>query len=85
MSPKRGGSNNDAAAVLRCVRAANVTILLAAAAKVPALPSITLAQATFHPTIDNVTVFGNYEELSASGGFAKVPYLVGNTDFEAGW
>ncbi|KAL9036167.1 MAG: hypothetical protein Q9180_004452 [Flavoplaca navasiana] len=80
-----GGSNVDTAAVLSCVRAANVTTVLAAAAKVPALPSIALAQASFHPTIDNVTVFGNYEELSASGGFAKVPYLIGNTDFEAGW
>ena len=80
-----GGSNIDAAAVLSRVRAANVTTVLAAAAKVPALPSTALAQATFHPTADNVTVFGNYEELSASGGFAKVPYLIGNTDFEAGW
>ncbi|KAI4252471.1 MAG: hypothetical protein L6R42_007953 [Xanthoria sp. 1 TBL-2021] len=80
-----GGPNDDAAAVLACVRAANVTTVLAAAAKAPALPTIALAQATFHPTIDNVTVFGNYEELSASGAFAKIPYLVGNTDFEAGW
>ena len=80
-----GGPNDDAAAVLVCVRAANVTTVMAAAAKVPALPTIALAQATFHPTIDNITVFGNYEELSASGAFAKIPYLVGNTDFEAGW
>lgn len=80
-----GGPNDDAAAVLVCVRAANVTTVMAAAAKVPALPTIALAQATFHPTIDNITVFGNYEELSASGAFAKIPFLVGNTDFEAGW
>ncbi|KAL8845675.1 MAG: hypothetical protein Q9221_009168, partial [Calogaya cf. arnoldii] len=80
-----GGPNDDAAAVLACVRAVNVTTVLAAAAKVPALPTIALAQATFQPTIDNVTVFGDYEGLSASGAFAKIPYLVGNTDFEAGW
>jgi carboxylesterase type B len=80
-----GGPSNDSAAVLSCMQTANITTLLAAAAKVPALPTIALAQATFHPTIDNVTVFGNYEELSASGSFAKIPYLLGNTDFEAGW
>lgn len=80
-----GGPTDDAPAVLVCVRAANVTTVMAAAAKVPALPTIALAPATFHPTVDNITVFGNYEELSASGAFAKIPFLVGNTDFEAGW
>ncbi|KAI4227238.1 MAG: hypothetical protein L6R36_002558 [Xanthoria steineri] len=78
-----GGPNDDAAAVLLCVRAANVTTVMAAAAKVPALPTLALAQATFHPTIDNITVFGNYEELSASGAFAKIPFLINLT--EAQW
>ncbi|KAF2112845.1 cholinesterase precursor [Lophiotrema nucula] len=80
-----GGPSNDSATVLACVRAADASVVLAAAAKVPALPTIALSQATFHPTVDNVTVFSNYEELSASGSFAKIPYLLGNTDFEAGW
>ncbi|KAF2737760.1 cholinesterase precursor [Polyplosphaeria fusca] len=80
-----GGPNDEPAAVVACVRAADASIVLAAARNVPALPTIALAQATFHPTIDNVTVFANYEELSASGAFAKIPYLAGNTDFEAGW
>jgi carboxylesterase type B len=80
-----GGPNDDPAAVLSCVRAADASVVLAASAKVPPLPTIALVQATFHPTIDNVTVFGNYEELSASGAFAKLPFVAGNADFEAGW
>jgi carboxylesterase type B len=80
-----GGPNDDASEVVACMRAADTARVLSAAAKVPALPTIALAQATFHPTVDNVTVFGNYEELSAAGAFAKIPFVAGNTDFEAGW
>ncbi|KAK7964099.1 cholinesterase precursor [Apiospora saccharicola] len=84
-----GGGPNDsseeASHVLNCVRAANVTTLLAAAAKVPALPSLALPQATFHPAIDNVTVFADYEARAAAGRFARIPMLTGNNDFEAGW
>ncbi|KAF2014736.1 cholinesterase precursor [Aaosphaeria arxii CBS 175.79] len=80
-----GGASDDSASVVACVRSKDVQTVLAAAAKVPALPTIALAQATFHPTIDNVTVFGNYEELTATGQFARIPMLLGNTDFESGW
>lgn len=80
-----GGANDDAAQVLSCVRAQNVSIILAAAAKVPPLPTLATAQATFHPTIDNITVFGNYEQLSEYGAFAKIPLLAGNGDQEDGW
>ncbi len=80
-----GGSENDAATVLACVRSRNTSEILAAAAHVPPLPTLALAQATFHPTIDNITVFANYQELSASGAFAKVPYLAGHADHEDGW
>ncbi|ORY09302.1 cholinesterase precursor [Clohesyomyces aquaticus] len=80
-----GGPNDDPATVLSCVRSKDVAVVLAAAAKVPALPTIALAQATFHPTIDNVTVFSNYDEMTKAGSFSKIPYLAGNTDFEAGW
>ncbi|KAF1995168.1 cholinesterase precursor [Amniculicola lignicola CBS 123094] len=80
-----GGPSDDAATVLACVQAAELTTVMAAAAKVPALPTIALAQATFHPTVDNITVFSNYQELSAAGAFAKIPYMAGNTNFEAGW
>lgn len=80
-----GGASDDTATVQACVEQAPLATVLAAAAKVPALPTIALFQATFHPVVDNVTVFADYEELSAAGSFAKIPYLLGNTDNEAGW
>ncbi|KEQ80927.1 carboxylesterase [Aureobasidium pullulans EXF-150] len=39
----------------------------------------------FHPTVDNNTVFPDYASLSAKGEFANIPYLAGNTDYEAGF
>lgn len=80
-----GGPNNDPATVVACVRSANTSALLAASAKVPGLPTAALTQATFHPTVDNVTVFADYEKLSESGSFAKIPLLAGNADQEDGW
>ncbi|KAF2134298.1 cholinesterase precursor [Dothidotthia symphoricarpi CBS 119687] len=80
-----GGPNDNSANVLSCVRSKNTSVILAAAAKVPALPSLATLQATFHPTVDNVTVFADYEQLSASGSFAKIPLLAGNNDQEDGW
>ena len=80
-----GGSADDTAKVLSCVRSKETSVVLAAAAKVPALPTLALNQATFHPTIDNITVFADYNSLSASGEFAKIPLLAGNTDYEDGW
>ncbi|KAK7995263.1 hypothetical protein PG990_014036 [Apiospora arundinis] len=80
-----GGPENDASQVLACIRAADVAIVLAAAAKVPALPTLALPQATFHPTVDNVTVFADYESLAAEGRFSRIAMLAGNNDFEAGW
>lgn len=80
-----GGPNDDPATVVACVRSKNTSEILSAAAKVPALPTTALAQATFHPTIDNITVFADYEQLVASGAFSKTPLLAGNADHEDGW
>ena len=80
-----GGPADDAATVLSCVRSRNASTILSAAAKVPALPTQGLAQATFHPTVDNITVFSDYQQLATSGKFAKIPLLAGNTDQEDGW
>lgn len=80
-----GGPNEDAAEVLSCVRSKDTATILAAAGGVPDLPTQALTQATFHPRVDNITVFADYEQLSAAGGFAKLPMLVGNTDQEDGW
>ncbi|POS69592.1 carboxylesterase, partial [Diaporthe helianthi] len=80
-----GGADEDATRVVKCVRQANASAILAASAKVPALPTLALAQATFHPTVDDEIVFGDYEARARNGSFARVPYLVGNGDFESGW
>ncbi|KAL1865182.1 hypothetical protein Daus18300_007309 [Diaporthe australafricana] len=80
-----GGPDEDAATVVDCVRQANASAILAASAKVPALPTIALAQATFHPTVDDELVFSDYEARARNGSFARLPYLLGNNDFEAGW
>ncbi|KAI1321702.1 cholinesterase precursor [Xylariaceae sp. FL0255] len=80
-----GGVNDDTNSVTDCVRRANTSAILAAAAKVPTLPTIALNQATFHPTVDGELVFDDYQTLAANGSFARIPYLLGNNDFEAGW
>jgi carboxylesterase type B len=80
-----GGPGNDSAAVVSCVRSANTSALLAASAKVAGLPTLALSQATFHPTVDNITVFADYEQLGRSGTFAKLPLVAGNADHEDGW
>jgi hypothetical protein len=39
----------------------------------------------FQPTPDGKTVFDDYARLSASGKFARLPYLAGENDNEAGY
>lgn len=80
-----GGPTDGAAAVVDCIRKVNASAILAAAAKVPPLPTTALAQATFHPTVDDELVFSDYEARARNGSFARIPYLLGNNDFEAGW
>lgn len=80
-----GDNSTDAADVVACVRTKNVTDILAAARIVPPLPTQALAQATFHPTIDGEYVFENYTALGEAGEFAKIPYLAGNGNYEAGF
>lgn len=70
---------------LSCIRSKNVTDILSAALKVPTLPTLALPQAAFHPTIDNTIVFANYTSLGQSGSFARIPYLAGNGNYEAGF
>ena len=78
------GSDDD---IVACVRKVDSKKLLAAIASVKPLPSVALAQAAFHPTVDNTTVFSlaDYRSRGKSGNFAKIPYLAGNTDHESGW
>jgi carboxylesterase type B len=62
-----GSSGN----VLPCVRSKSFTQILQALAQVPGGPGV-LPVAPFHPTVDNKIVFGNYEQLSAEGKFARI-------------
>lgn len=62
------GTNGD---VLACMQAQNTSAILAAFAKVPFDPTNALFQPQFQPVIDNITVFGDYSALAASGSFAK--------------
>lgn len=80
-----GWADEEATAVVNCVRQANASAILAASAKVPALPTLALPQATFHPTVDDEIIFSDYEARARNGSFARIPYLLGNTDFESGW
>ena len=76
------GSSGD---VMHCMRSKNTTEILQAIAKVPMAATKVLYQPNFHPTVDNKTVLADYSSLSANGSFAKIPYLAGNTDYEAGY
>ncbi|OAG12173.1 cholinesterase precursor [Paraphaeosphaeria sporulosa] len=80
-----GQASTPETTILACLRSKNVSEILNAARTVPALPSQALAQATFHPTVDNKTVWADWLERSRAGKFARVPYLAGNADYEAGF
>ncbi|KAL1963028.1 hypothetical protein VTN77DRAFT_8776 [Rasamsonia byssochlamydoides] len=68
------------------MRQQNASSIKAAAAMVK-VPNTNPARKppAFQPTVDNVTVFEDYTSLSAEGKFARVPYLVGHNDNEAGF
>lgn len=72
---------------LACLRSKPFKDILGAALHVPALPTQAVPQAAFHPTIDNVSVFSlaDYLSIFKRGEFAKIPYVAGNGDYEAGF
>lgn len=80
-----GSNQSNPADTLACIRSKNFTAILNAARIVPPLPTIALAQATFHPTVDNKTVFADYLSLAEAGEFAQIPYVAGNGDYESGF
>ncbi|KAL8886971.1 MAG: hypothetical protein Q9215_005389 [Flavoplaca cf. flavocitrina] len=71
--------------VVACMREQDFAAVLDASTNIDPLPSLALSQPVFHPTVDHVTVFDNYTAMSATGSFAKIPYLVGSTDREDGF
>ena len=78
-----GGSGD----VLACMRRQTLTDIKAAIAKVKPPPgtSATRSQPVFQPTPDGKTVFEDYEPLLAGGKYARLPYLAGENDNEAGY
>ncbi|OBT81642.1 hypothetical protein VE02_09653 [Pseudogymnoascus sp. 03VT05] len=59
--------------------------LLAGIGKLSYAPTLAVFQPLFQETADEVTVFSDYADRGHAGKFAKVPYLVGNCDYEAGF
>lgn len=78
-----GGSGD----VMPCMRRQNITDIKAAVAKVKPPPgsSVTRSQPVFQPTPDGRSVFDDYESLLASGAYARLPYLAGENNNEAGY
>jgi cholinesterase len=72
-----GNSSSNSAALLACMRSKNSTALLAA---IPQASGINGILGVFGPTVDDTIVFSNYTGRTP----AKVPTLLGNTDYEAG-
>lgn len=68
-----GGASAGVSSSLACVRGKNFNAVLNAT-----------ASGTFAPTVDEKIIFSNYPARAAAGRFAKRPYLIGNTDYEAG-
>ncbi|KAK0647916.1 Lipase 1 [Lasiodiplodia hormozganensis] len=75
--------------VLDCMRGKDFEVIKKAVAglKLPTVSGQGRSEAVFQPTVDNETVFNQevLKKMTDAGEFARVPYLVGNTDFEAGY
>ncbi|KFX98253.1 hypothetical protein V490_02403 [Pseudogymnoascus sp. VKM F-3557] len=76
------GDNTTApAAQMACMRTKPTTAITAA---IP-LVNQPYGSAFFWPTVDEKIVFSDYPARLAAGKFAKLPLLIGNTDYEAGY
>ncbi|RMZ40494.1 lipase/esterase [Aspergillus flavus] len=80
-----GNSTTATNHIIHCLRQQPYKSILKAVAKVPTASSPVLPQPVFHPTVDNITIFNNYAERSASGNFTHIPYLVTSNANEAGY
>jgi cholinesterase len=69
------------ASTLDCMRAKPAKALVDAIAKLPPTNGTT---PHFGPIADGKLVFSDYEARGNNGDFAKIPMIIGNTDFEAG-
>ncbi|KAI9753569.1 MAG: hypothetical protein M4579_005086 [Chaenotheca gracillima] len=78
------GSSGD---VLACMRSVSFEDLEAVTPKIAPPPQSSQArsQPVFQPSPDNITVFDDYLGLTIAGKFARLPYMLGNNDNEAGY
>ncbi|GAB1204082.1 hypothetical protein APSETT445_002731 [Aspergillus pseudonomiae] len=80
-----GNSTTNTNHIIQCLRQQPYKSILKAVAKVPTASSPVLPQPVFHPTVDNVTIFDDYAQRSATGNFSRIPYLVTSNANEAGY
>ncbi|KAK8910065.1 hypothetical protein ACHAPC_005434 [Botrytis cinerea] len=71
--------------VVSCMQEVPYQVILAAIKKLPLTPTEFLPRTQFVPTIDEKIVFSDYATRADAGGFAKLPYLVGNANHESGF
>lgn len=74
-----GDASSDPNEAVQCMRTKDMDAILAFVPSFAASSDL-----TFGPTVDNITVFSDYETRSRAGNFLKVPLLIGNTDYEIG-
>ncbi|KAE8403801.1 Alpha/Beta hydrolase protein [Aspergillus pseudonomiae] len=80
-----GNSTTNTNHIIQCLRQQPYKSILKAVAKVPTASSPVLPQPVFHPTVDNITIFDDYAQRSATGNFSRIPYLVTSNANEAGY
>ncbi|OBT70381.1 hypothetical protein VE03_00116 [Pseudogymnoascus sp. 23342-1-I1] len=68
-----------------CMQVQSWQTLLAGTGELSYAPTLGIFQPQFQETADGIIVFSDYADRGRAGKFAKVPYLVGNADYEAGF
>lgn len=76
-----GDESSNNTLVLSCMRSKSWESIIAA---IPPSNGPT-GSAAFWPTIDDTIVFSDYPARSTAGAFSKIPMLIGNNDYEAGF
>lgn len=87
LSASLGCGNSSSSDTVSCMRELPFETISAATSKIAPSPGGSPVRSTppFYPMVDNHTVFADYLSLSASGSFAKLPYLQGYNNFEQGY
>ena len=75
-----GNASTPIPQTVACMRTKSVEAILNASIAT----GVSAFLGTFGPTVDNETVFADYERRAAAGQYIQKPYLIGNNDYEAG-